>query len=325
MKRAGGSGFTLIELLTVIAIITILTGLTAVVLSRAREKARIARSEAALNGLRTEFVAYSTKHNESFPPAYGYLLEPWKETLPAAQQYCLRPYMALLGHFREDGLYDEFSVSYDTDRNKMIGLLEYSPLGTKTGPDEYTFDNTLFAGPRAPQGEEFDGKRPYVYIPVNKAQAKKVAKYYYRVALTDGRVDDGMNARVWDSTADELQGLRFPPPRYDAFVLIGVGPAGNTWGVADPDPAVGEPPEDDPAIYHIRALRAYFLATRDANENMKPDFDLRNRTGAGGEDASPASYADKGFPVAQYPLLCLLPVQAAGEEAAPGPIIYVYE
>ena len=324
MKSRCGRGFTLIELLTVIAIISILAGMITVGLGRMREKARITRAYSEMSGIRTELVAYFTKHRETFPPAYGYLLvsvpEDENENLPDDQQYCLRPYMAFIGQFRAEGLYDEFSVSHDTNKNGIIDLLEYSPLGNKTGADRYEFPTTIYDTPRPPTGGELNEKRPYVYIPVNRDQAKKVAKYYYRVAFTDNRAEEAMNARVWDPDAPELQSLRFPPVRYDAFVLIGVGPVENTWGVV-PGPAQGEPGDSDPEIYHIRALRAYYLATRDANENMKPDFDFKSRRGADNEDGKPTSYEAKGLPGD----LCLLPGQQPGEGPAPGPTIYVYE
>ena len=65
----------------------------------------------------------------------------------------------------------------------------------------------------------------------------------------------------------------FPPPNYDAFVLISVGPGGSTAGVV-PEPLGTEPPE---YVYHILALRTFFLATRDLNDNGQLDFHFEAR------------------------------------------------
>ena len=57
-------------------------------------------------------------------------------------------------------------------------------------------------------------------------------------------------------------------------MLISLGPAGNSFGLL-PDPIGTEPARD---VYHITALRAYYMATRDLNANGKLDFDFRART-----------------------------------------------
>ncbi len=323
MSSRGAHGFTLIELLTVIAIIGILVALVAVGLSRMVEKAKVARVMNTLNQLRNNLVKYYTDHRECFPPRYGYLKVPPSGGISDEEQYYLQPYTTSIGYFRSMDLYDEFSYSHDTNKDGLIQLLEYSPVGQKVGPNNYEFPVTRFNGPpRPPNGAEANEPRPYVYIPVNCSQAAKVARYYYQLMQSGNRIDvlNGAFARVWPS--DDL-GLHFPPPRYDAFALIGVGPTENTWGVI-PAPVDGEPSEADPVIYHIRALRAFYLATRDANENMKPDFDFSNRTGGNKEDADPASYEARGLPGA----LCLLPAQRPGPDGAlgpaPGPIIHVY-
>ena len=311
------NGFTLIELLTVIAIIGILASMVIVGLGRAMEKAKVARVTNLLRQMQTALTEYFTGHRETYPAIYGYLKQPYSATLSDANQYNLIPYTVPINKFRADDWYDEFSEArgYDTNQDGLIDVLEYSPLGTKVGT-EYTFSETLISNlPRSPVGAERTDRRPLVYVPVKASQAQKVAKYYYRLALEEGLEEEGLNARIWDSSAPELQGLRFPPPRYDAFAIISMGPAEDTGGVV-PGPATGEPDESSPNIYHIRALRAFFLASRDANDNGQLDFDFRNRTGSG-EDNDAATYEAKGL----SGKLNLLPDGTPGY----GPIILVVQ
>ncbi len=339
MKGKPAHGFTLIELLTVIAIIGILAGMIFTLAPRFIEKAKLARAQNTLNQLRNSMTLYFTKNRESFPPRYGYLRrQPVDSNGDGAisddERFFLIPYTAYrdIGAFRKEDLYDEFSDSHDTNplsyttNQPLINILEYSPLGTKVGPDNYVFNETTrYAIPAPPTGERAEEMRPYVYIPVNKIQAKRVAQYYFNIYSNTGNSAqdrlDALNARVWDSAA---VGLNFPPPRYDAFVLIGVGPSGDTWGVLPDRPAQGEPDASHEDSYHIRALRAFFLATRDANQNMKADFAFSNRTTGGREDADPGTYVQHGLPEEA----CLMPVQARAADGTlnpgPGPIIYSY-
>jgi len=70
-----------------------------------------------------------------------------------------------------------------------------------------------------------------------------------------------------------ISDLTFPASVYDAYVLISVGPGGSTAGVV-PEPLGTEPPRN---VYHILALRTYFLATRDLNDNGQLDFHFESR------------------------------------------------
>ena len=292
MNMRRNRGFTLIELLTVIAIIMILVGFVTLGLSRMLLKAKEARAAGTMRQLQNSLAQYFTTQRETYPPRYGYLTRPFNAGLPDEQQYCLRPYPTFIGVFGQEGFYDEFSDEYGHDANQdgWIHILEFSPLGRKVGPNEYEFDPPRLTAPREPIGDEAVRRRPLIYLPVSRARVKKVAKYYYNL-LHSGDIR-GANAAIWP---DDNLGLRFPPTRYDAFALVGVGPMGDTGGVVPTEPCEGEPPDSDPNSYHIRTLRAFYLATRDANENMKLDFDYRNRTG-GAEDADLTSYEAKGLP-----------------------------
>ena len=67
-RLRGLTAFTLVELLVVIAIIGILAGLLLPTLSRAREKAKVARVHAELYGIGLALEMYSTDHDNKLPP-----------------------------------------------------------------------------------------------------------------------------------------------------------------------------------------------------------------------------------------------------------------
>jgi len=313
-KALRNGGFTLIELLTVIAIIAILAAMTFSVGPRIIERAKLASLANDFNQTRTACVSFYTKNRETYPPAYGYkVYDPHKENPGRV----FKPYVAEIGFFRVMDIYDRFSMNGDTDMNGRISLLEFSPTGTKSGPDSYSFTNEIYTGDNL-SGEVnrqlSAEKRPLIYIPVNLKQAKVVAQYYYDLAQTDPQA--GWYAERWaklpNGTAkNDVTKLEFPPTKYDDYVLISVGPAGNTGGILTPPPSfvsdLGAFGEEN--WYHILALRAYFLALRDANDNGLLDFDYQARKEGEGKEAS---YADIG------PGLHLLPDGTPGQ----GPVIY---
>jgi len=286
LLRAGG--FSLIELLVVIAIIMILAGMVFVVGPRMIERAKLASLQNDFNQIRTACVSYFTKKKETYPPAYGYKVFYAHERNENAPIYHLKPYVALIGYFQVTDMYDRFSTSYDTDRDGEISLLEFSPRGSKSGPDSYTFPDTIYDGTNL--GNEVsqqlaESKRPIIYIPVNMKQAAVVAQYYYDLRQIDQDAADYATrwAALPNATAkNDVTRLKFPPSKYDDYVLISVGPANDTGGILTPPPSfmndVAAIPNTD-AVYNILALRAYYLATRDLNENRTFDFDYNARKG----------------------------------------------
>jgi prepilin-type N-terminal cleavage/methylation domain-containing protein len=330
MRSASERGFTLIELLTVIAIITILTGMVAVGLPRMLEKAKLADVQNDLNLIRGALATYMTQHG-SYPPRYGYLSHGKDDngvpaTLSADDniKYFLQPYTIRIGLFREFGAYDRFkNGTNDADGDNDLSLLEFCPIGLKdlANPGQFTFPTSIYdplaalpADVQSDHDAQLDTQGPYIYIPVNASQARRVAKYYGWQYQHGGNNPGYAKAEIWDPSeamADDGSGspprnplnMSFPPTRYDAFVLIGVGPKENVFGVVPP--TFGSSSDVD---YHIWALRTYFLATRDWNDDGEPDFDFNVRRLAG------SSYQATFAP----PALALLPDDSSDY----GPIIY---
>lgn len=311
MKSSRNRAFTLIELLTVIAIIAILAALIMVAGPRMIEKAKITRTQNAMNDLRTQLVTYYTEYH-TYPPAYGYTYWEMREqpagAYPDERMYSLRPFMARLQKHGIENLYDEFSESYDTDRDDQLSLLEFSPVGVKDpATNRYTFPSERYTGANNP-GDEVGKqlgaeKRPFIYLPVNTRQFEKASRYWIERGY--------FLAEAWDPSDPLLRAVEFPPPSYDAFVLMSVGPFGSTSGLL-PQPLGTESPKD---LYHITALRAYFLATRDLNGNGQLDFDYIARTQRG--EAEVGEYDVKGRPANNK-----LPKAGAGGN--PGPFILKY-
>jgi prepilin-type N-terminal cleavage/methylation domain-containing protein len=271
MKKTRRQGFTLIELLTVIAIIGILASLTAVVLPRALERAKVTRVKNAMNQIQTSLVQYFADHN-SYPPRYGYML-----SNPGNQQ--VRPYPVALGFYDNPDLYDEFSESHDTNRDGNLSLLEFSPIGDRNqATGQVTFPTEVYNGNNMAGQVELQmqsAPRPFVYVPVNARQLAIVNRYW--VERND------LLAETWDGADPLLSLLEFPSESYDKYVLISVGPAGSTSGVLS-NPTGGNFDLSGYSlaqVYQILGLRAYWLATRDADGNGVLDFDYEaRRTGA---------------------------------------------
>ena len=311
-KLLRNGGFTLIELLVVIAIIMILMGMTFVVGPRVMERARLASLANDFSQTRTQLVAYYTRNRETYPPAYGYRVYSLHE--PDAGRV-FKPYVAEIGFFRNMDIYDRFSTSHDTTGNGRLSLLEFSPVGSMSGPDTYTFIEEIYDGTNlsAEVTQQLASKRPLIYIPVNLSQAAVVKRYYWDLAQTDPHA--GWYAERWaqlpnPNSRNDVTALKFPPSRYDDFVLMSVGPGNSTGGILTPPQSFMNDLEANVAKedwYHVLALRAYFLALRDANDNGMLDFDYNARKQGEGKAES---YAIPG--------LHLLPDGTAGH----GPVIY---
>lgn len=287
LSKARRRGFTLVELLVVIAIIAILASLVAVALPRALERAKIARMTGAMNQIRTSLTQYYTQNN-SYPPAYGYRNFGTREIEPfstnAWQTFWVSSFMGALQLYSAIELYDEFSESYSTEQppTNNLKLLEFSPIARTEGGralDMAPVQDVLYDGGNLSeqvQGQLEQTARPFIYVPVNLAQFNRAKRYWQE--------NGDWLATRWDygdSNGQLIQAISFPPPNYDAYVLISVGPGGGTFGLLDDPPFIGSiMPEDR---YHLIGLRAYFLATRDMNGNGVRDFHYEDR--ARGEEA----------------------------------------
>jgi len=289
MKDTCDKGFTLIELLTVIAIIAILAAMIGVAAPRALEAAKRASLHNTCNQIRIALVGYLTSHKDSFPARYGYLNKNPKGP-EDFEQYHLSPYLLPLKYAHVNDVYDSFGQdSHDTDRDEELSFLEFCPVGVKSGPNSYTYPTTLYRGDNL-DGEvdkQMDAQRPMVYIPVRRKQANQVAEFYYKYAQ-EVNAQEGWYAERWlpnfsfGTGANPIANIQFPPPKYDDFVLISVGPGGTTGGLlTPPDSFINDvlAVSSDPGyLYHAMAMRTFFLATRDINDNGLLDFEFMNRT-----------------------------------------------
>jgi prepilin-type N-terminal cleavage/methylation domain-containing protein len=288
LSRRNQAGFTLIELLTVIAIIGILSTFVFAGVPRILLSAKVADARNTMGQMRLALEEYHTDHG-SYPPAYGYLdrlaideltkderlsvLSPggnnFRNTPSCDDRYddpddcsddryfVSRHYMHFTNQFKMDDLYDRFALDgNDTDFDNYISRLEYVP---RDGKDNTINDYSSFV---------VDGGRPFVYVPVNMRQFKKVAREWIQNwkdnPNTRGpRPDDSVAINV------TLQNMHFPPPFYDAYLLISVGPDRNTRGIIHDlvgnTTALRSTNYGINYHYHIAALATFFMGTRDMN------------------------------------------------------------
>jgi hypothetical protein len=133
--------------------------------------------------------------------------------------------------------------------------------------------------------------RPFIYIPIYKRDLKKYSDFLYSINNSDPR------PRQSDPASPLSTVINYPPPTYDAAVLISVGPSASTFGILPNDlmPADSTNPATDPYYYHKISLMAYFMATRDADDNQSLDFDFLART-RNAESKNPNNYLPGIFP-----------------------------
>ncbi|MEX2015840.1 MAG: type II secretion system protein [Candidatus Hydrogenedentales bacterium] len=294
-------GFTLIELLTVIAIIGILAGLIAAGLPAALQRAKIANLQGTFKAFQNSLAAYYADHG-TYPPSYGYIdkslfgqgadpnaLISDPNLIP--NFFITRPYMAYLNQPTNQDLYDNFSDTADTNMDGDINLAEYYPVPQVSVGGTVTYQPCVYTlSPGCDQRSEIgnEAQRPLLYFPVNKRQVQIAKDRWLQMA---GNPQQPINVVPWDlgpqafsifaAQADGSPApISFPPNQYDAYVLISVGPNVNTFGILPEDADI---PNTVPAAYryHVMALMAYFMATRDIDNNGALDFDFLARTRGG--------------------------------------------
>ncbi len=305
-------GFTLIELLVVIAIIGILAGIILAAFGPARERAKITKLESTFHQFHIILTEYMVANGGTYPPAYGYVSPEMRGVHPdqivagftsgdfeMEDAFFLKPWMAYLGQHNNTDLHDNFSMAVDTDRDGDISRLEYAPLGNLEDPgtQRFSFPNALYDPSNVAgvlQGDlqiQIDSQEPspLIYLPINMRQYRKLSSAWYKVgAPSDPRPD-------YSGPDDVLGTMRFPPPRYDAYVLISVGPTGNTWGMIHEFASnlMNQNNYAPAYYYHVLAMATYFMATRDAENkgtgDGELDFDYRARRSRGQGD-NPNNY-----------------------------------
>jgi len=104
-----------------------------------------------------------------------------------------------------------------------------------------------------------------------------------------------------------LQSMNFPPARYDAYVLVSVGPTLDTRGLVYDTINNGliDISEYQPNYrYHVAAMASYFMLTRDLNIRTtggeiegdgELDFDFNSR------NKGQQKFLDNGFPTMEGP------------------------
>lgn len=330
MTRRRDRGFTLIELLTVIAIIAILASITFAAFPRVREYAQLRRMNSAMIDLRTQLTQYYAEHG-SYPPAYGYLVRVSEDPITGEPELGRNnlPYMARLNSFGNTALYDTFSSSYDANNDGFISALEFSPLpDVDPVTQQATFPQGVYNENNLPeqlnrlaQEGQQNNPRPFFYIPVNLNQFRRAAEFWRDPNSGAVPYDDPSNgtrflAETWDWDNPRLQQITFPPPRYDAYVLISVGPGNSHFGVIPSTPPIGpsQVSPNDPNYYHIQAMRAFFLATRDLDNDNLLDFHFEDRKAGGPQAAGAVTYNHAGVQTRNW-----LPETPQGA----GPFIFV--
>jgi len=131
--------------------------------------------------------------------------------------------------------------------------------------------------------------RPYTYVPYYKKDLERMRRI---IKANDPNGLDQWDGATWIPdfmTADTV----YPPPQYDGFVLIGVGPLENTRGLLVPPGgedawlATTYAATEPARAYYILGMRAAYLASRDSNNDGQLDFDYVARTRSGQGKAFP--------------------------------------
>lgn len=228
------------------------------------------------------------------------------------RMFVFDPYMAAVDLFGTVDLYDRFADGINTDMADYVGRMEF-PIDIKRAPMPYFYNPTSFgdAQPGALLNLAEEPDRPYIYVPVNMESFRILLRAIREMGYPEG-IWDGT---TWPNN-DFGKQVRFFVPRYDSYVLLSVGPNNDTFGVAGfvvrtapggpvdqqasfdaernfinsiPDDMLEYTQAAQPQgisvdawkrsiMYQALAMRAYYLATRDINENGVLDFDWYART-----------------------------------------------
>lgn len=231
---------------------------------------------AAAGGVAAALEVYKDRHG-TFPAAYGFVRLGMRDRsqydVSPRDYYCLESYHTALRLYKPKQYADPDATSVDADGDGAISLLEYLPK--KGDARRYAgkgFSDVVTELMALPN-------RPPIYAPVNLAQFEQAKRFWEETG--------DYLATSWNTFHPALKEIKFPPDNYDACVLVSPGPGGSTFGVAPADTLAAREPsgrENTRDIYHIAALRAYYLATRDLNGNGVPDFQYEGR--AQGDEAS---------------------------------------
>ena len=331
-------GFRLSELLIVLFVMAILFTFVLAWIPRFHGPHSVSDAQNTMNQVRLALEGYYVE-NGSYPPIYGYLdtvalmelseedrakiLNPGEidthfnsspSCKPDVAGNCYsdryfvgRHYMDFLGEFGNTDLYDYFGLDYnDTDFDGYISRLEYVPDG---GVDSSIVEYST---------EMVDGQRPFVYIPVNMRQFSIAAREW----ILNWKRDDNrsrLGPRPGDSFARNpaLEAMHFPPPRYDAYVLISLGPDRNTRGLlydlVGMETALQAENYRSNYLFHVAAIASFFMATRDLNiidvesgqvdRDDELDFEFDGRRSGGQDQFESNQYPDVEGPGILGPLI----------------------
>ncbi len=321
--RRKQAGFTLVELLVVIAIIGILAGFLFSGIPKILEKAKTTKARATMAQINLMLAEYLTTHG-SYPPAFGYLNKfardipattrgsfPQASTVfvngvnePSRKFFVRKSWTSFIGITKNTDLYDPFAMdTSDTNWNSQTDRLEFYTDGELGEITDYSTSI-------------IPGQRPFIYIPVNKRQMKKVANEWIREWKTNYQNDSSENNPTTlggprpndqNDVNGMLQNMNFPPAKYDAYVLVSVGPTLDTRGLVYdlyPNGLLDISQYQPNYRYHVAAMASYFMLTRDLNIRTTSgeiegdglldfDFDARNR--------SQQKFPDNFFPTPDGP------------------------
>jgi len=326
------SGFALLELFLLLMVVALICGFILTGLPGPHGPG-ISEPRNSMQQLALALESYYSD-NGSYPPTYGYLdilaltemdrderenkLRPNqidtlfndRESCPEGatcysdRYYVSRHFMDFLGNFGQEDLYDRFSEApnnNDTDFDHYISRLEYVP---SNGRDRTIADYSPTVK---------NGKRPFIYVPVNMRQFKNVARQW----IKDWKVNPNSLGPRPDGSGPNsvLQEMKFPPQSYDAFILISMGPDENTRGliydiVGNQTPLKSDNYPISNYYYHIAGLATFFMATRDLNVlngnvvggDGSLDFEYTTRIADAQDDFTSNSYPSDG-PGVRAPLI----------------------